>query len=68
VRFSLADRAVLVPVEAVHIVLPVLLVSGLLLFAGAVRHFYNPAVAAVLAGTVLFPLLLPWIPTRDFSS
>ena len=68
VRFTLADRAVLVPVEAVHIVLPVLLVTGLLLLAGAVRHFYNPAVAAVLAGTVLFPLLLPWIPTRDFSS
>jgi hypothetical protein len=33
-----------------------------------VHHFYNQAVAAVLAGTVLFPLLLPWIPTRDFSS
>jgi hypothetical protein len=67
-RFNLADRAVLVPVEAVHIVLPVLLVTGLLLLAGAVHHFYNQAVAAVLAGTVLFPLLLPWIPTRDFSS
>jgi hypothetical protein len=68
VSFTLADRAVLVPVEAVHIVLPVLLVTGLLLLTGAVHHFYNQAVAAVLAGTVLFPLLLPWIPTQDFSS
>jgi hypothetical protein len=26
------------------------------------------AVAVVLAGTVLFPILLPWIPSHDFSS
>jgi hypothetical protein len=68
VRFTLADRAVLVPVEAVHIVLPVLLITALLRLTGVVHHFYNQALAAVLAGTVLFPLLLPWIPTRDFSS
>ena len=23
---------------------------------------------AILAGTVLFPILLPWLPTRDFST
>jgi hypothetical protein len=26
------------------------------------------AIAAVLAGTVLFPLLLPWLPTHNFST
>ena len=26
------------------------------------------AVAAVLAGTVLFPILLPWLPTNNFST
>ena len=25
-------------------------------------------IAAILAGTVLFPMLLPWIPTKDFST
>jgi hypothetical protein len=25
-------------------------------------------VAAILAGVVLFPVLLPWLPTRNFSS
>jgi hypothetical protein len=38
----------------------------LFLFAGPLAA--AGAVAAVLAGTVLFPILLPWIPTRDFSS
>jgi len=28
----------------------------------------SAALAAVLAGTVLFPILLPWLPTRQFSS
>jgi hypothetical protein len=26
------------------------------------------AITVVLAGTALFPILLPWLPTRDFSS
>jgi len=68
VRFSLGDRAVLIPVEAVHIVLPVLVITAVLRLTGVAHHFYNQAVAAVLAGVVLFPLLLPWIPTRDFST
>jgi hypothetical protein len=68
VRFSLGDLAVLIPVEAVHIVLPVLVITAVLRLTGVVYHFYNQAVAAVLAGVVLFPLLLPWIPTRDFST
>jgi hypothetical protein len=59
VHFTLKDRITLIPVEFVATLLPLLL----LIVIGA----KGPA-AAVLAGTVLFPILLPWIPTHDFST
>ncbi|MGB6121483.1 MAG: mercury methylation corrinoid protein HgcA [Bacteroidota bacterium] len=67
VRFRLRDRLILVPVE---------LVQGLfLMFVPVIVLFliggYLPAVAAVaafLAGVVLIPILLPWIPTPNFST
>jgi hypothetical protein len=68
VNFGLADRAVLIPVEAVHILFPLFIIIAALRLTGIVGHWYNDAVAGVLAGTVLFPLLLPLIPTKDFSS
>jgi hypothetical protein len=67
VRFDLLDRLVLIPVEGVHLLLPTLLGATLAFLAGGAP----PALAvlvAVLAGIVLFPTLLPWIPTADFSS
>lgn len=67
VRFDLVDRLVLIPVELVHGALPALL-AALVLFFLAGWWAAGAAVAAVLAGVALFPLLLPWIPTRDFSS
>lgn len=67
VRFTLGDRLVLIPVEVVHALwLSAIAAVVLFLFAGPLAA--AGAVAAVLAGTVLFPILLPWIPTRDFSS
>ena len=67
VRFDLADRLVLVPVELVHMILPMLLLSALAyLLGGGLASL--AVVAAVLAGVVLFPVLLPWIPSGDFSS
>ena len=58
---------VLIPIELVHVLLPTA--------AGAlVLYLINGwlaslcLTAAVLAGSVLFPILLPWIPTRLFSS
>jgi len=67
VRFTLADRLVLIPIELVHAILPTVAVAGLLWLAGA--KLAAPAVvAAVLAGTALFPALLPWLPTREFST
>jgi hypothetical protein len=67
VRFNLRDRAVLVPVELVHVLLPLVAVSlplGLLVspLAGWA------VVTCVLAGAALFPLLLPWLPGRAFSA
>jgi len=68
VRFALRDRLVLVPVEVVHIVLPLsILVALLVTLAGRSAGDFEVA-AAIVAGVVLFPLLLPWLPTRDFSS
>jgi cellulose synthase/poly-beta-1,6-N-acetylglucosamine synthase-like glycosyltransferase len=67
VRFALRDRLTLIPVELVHVLLPTL--------AGAAAAFLiggpwaaMAVLAAVLAGVVLFPILLPWIPTREFST
>ena len=68
VRFALRDRAILIPVELVHIVLPLLVVVAVVAILrdwGAVDF---DLAAAILAGVVLFPLLLPWLPARDFSS
>ena len=67
VGFSLADRLVLIPVEVIHVLLPMLAAAILLLLLGGVLPALS-AVVAVLAGVVLFPILLPWLPTRDFSS
>jgi hypothetical protein len=67
VHFILRDRAVLIPVDLVGILVPLLIAAvASLLIVGPLAA--AGAVAAVLAGVVLFPLLLPWIPTRDFSS
>jgi len=82
VRFTLADRLVLVPVELVQAMpwaLPLLAV--LAAFGGLGPGGWSwaslaaraPATAAawlgaVLAGAVATPLLLPWLPPRAFSA
>lgn len=67
VRFDIRDRVVLIPVELVHVFLPALAAAVGLFFAGGWLSA-GAAVAAVLAGTVVFPVVLPFVPTRDFSS
>jgi hypothetical protein len=67
VQFTLPDRLVLVPVEVVHVILPTLIAAAILYFLGG----WIPSLAvlaAVTAGIVLFPLLLPWLPTSNFST
>ncbi len=67
VRFGIAERLALAPIELVSVFLPMLVAAAILLAA------FGPTasaafVASVLAGTVLFPALLPWIPTPNFST
>lgn len=67
VEFPLKDRLVLTPVEFVHTALWMIVAAALLWFlAGPVAAL--AVVSTVLAGTVLFPAMLPYIPTQDFSS
>ncbi len=66
-HFTLMDRLVLIPVELVSVLLP-------MLAAAVVLFFFNGwlsaagAVTAILSGVILFPILLPWLPTSDFST
>ncbi len=67
VRFTLSDRIILIPVEIKNFLIPVLIASVILAIVGN----YTAAAAVIAAsfsGLVLFPILLPWIPTTDFSA
>ncbi|MDH4138546.1 MAG: mercury methylation corrinoid protein HgcA [Anaerolineae bacterium] len=67
VRFTLRDRLALIPVELVHVLLPMAIAAiALFLIIGPLGA--AGAVAAVLSGVVLFPILLPWLPTHQFST
>lgn len=76
--FTTGERAILIPVELVGafkialIVLPILFLSDALWRYGSngLSHGLSSVVAvltAILAGAVLTPLLLPWLPGRAFS-
>ena len=79
--FTARERAALVPIELVEtakygmIILPILFLLGGLggpgdYWANALNHGLFAAFAflvALLAGAVLTPLLLPWLPGRAFS-
>jgi hypothetical protein len=67
VRFTLRDRLVLIPMELVQALVPMLAAAIVLLLLGGFLAA-AVAVAATLAGVVLFPILLPWLPTPNFST
>lgn len=79
VQFSLPDRLAVVPVEVVQRFVPALLIMlAFFLVAGAGPHGYRlatgqwPAIAMAvwanfLAGIVLVPAFLPWLPGRSFA-
>ena len=67
VRFPLRDRLVLIPVELVGVFVPMVAVAIALYFLSG-WWASLAACLAVLAGVALFPILLPWLPTSDFSS
>lgn len=67
VEFPFRDRIVLSPVELIHAAIPAIIGAVVLyLLAGLVAAL--AAITAVVGGTVLFPALLPFIPTKDFST
>ena len=81
VTFPLRDRIVLIPVEAVNVLwLALAVAAGAAITGGVGRDWYSVAtaiarapigltavVAALVAGTVVTPALLPWIPCRLFA-
>ncbi len=81
VKFGIVDRLVLTPSEFVWSLKYLAMVVALLLILGAVVRLVfqqtqslnmiaSGAIAlfgAILAGTLITPLLLPWIPGRPFS-
>lgn len=67
VSFPLAGRLTLVPVELVHGLLPMLVVAVILYFIGGILSSVA-GISTILAGVVLFPVLLPWLPTPNFST
>ncbi|UCF78170.1 MAG: carbon monoxide dehydrogenase, partial [Candidatus Eiseniibacteriota bacterium] len=66
VHFGLLDRTILIPVELKGALIP-MVIATVALFATSGTLAAAGALAAFLAGTVLFPVLLPWLPSRDFS-
>lgn len=66
VRFGLWDRIVLIPIEVVSTLLLTVIAAVVLYFVMGTTAALA-ALAAVLTGTVLFPILLPYIPVKDFS-
>jgi hypothetical protein len=67
VEFPMRDRLVLIPVDIVQTFLPTLLAAVVLYFLGGWISGLA-AGSAVFAGIVLFPILLPWLPTHNFST
>lgn len=74
--FTIGERLVLVPVELVSALkgsFPIL--AGFYILGGIQWGFASPStfslpvawLGAVAAGTVVTPLLLPWLPTRSFA-
>jgi acetyl-CoA decarbonylase/synthase complex subunit gamma len=74
--FTFRERLALVPVELVGALKPTLVLSAVLFGLAAALGGWAPAAGlkaaaafwgAVVAGTVITPLLLPWLPGRSFA-
>jgi hypothetical protein len=67
VNFSLRDRLVLIPVDLIRLI-PYTLAAAIIMYFVGGWTACLATITTVLAGTVLFPILLPWIPTHNFST
>jgi len=68
VEFPLRDRLVLIPVDFVHLILPGLLVALVFYFLLGGLLPALAVIAILLSAGILFPILLPWLPTHNFST
>jgi hypothetical protein len=67
VRFNIIDRLTLIPVDLIRLIPLALLAAAFFWLLGSWIWSFA-ALAAFLAGEVLFPILLPWLPSRDFTT
>lgn len=66
VRFPMGDRLTVSLIEVVHVLVPMIAAAVVVFFIGGLLSSLA-VVTATLAGVLLFPMLLPWLPTRHFS-
>ncbi|HWQ65600.1 MAG TPA: mercury methylation corrinoid protein HgcA [Methanospirillum sp.] len=66
VTFPLRDRITLIPVELMQVIKIAIVAIILAAFLISVDLAWR-ILLSILAGTVLFPILLPWIPVKDFT-
>ena len=80
--FTMIERIVLIPIElVVALKISFLIILGLLILSGFIgpdRFLVNisghglsvvyAVITSVLAGTILVPIMLPWLPGRAFST
>ena len=67
VQFTLRDRLILIPVELTHAILPVLILGTISYFIDGFLATWS-IITVALTGIALYPILLPWIPTPNFST
>lgn len=67
VQFYLLDRLAVIPATLVRSLVPMALAAAILYATGGLLAAAF-AVAIVLTGVVLYPVLLPWLPTDRFTA
>jgi hypothetical protein len=67
VRFDLRDRMEVIPVEIKNVFVP-LSAALVVLFLLGMRGTAFMILTIVMAGIVIFPILLPFLPTHEFAS
>lgn len=67
VTFNLLDRLILIPVEITHLILPTLVLMALLYIISGILAALA-FLAIMVVNLIIFPILLPWIPTPNFST
>jgi hypothetical protein len=67
ISFNLHDRAILIPVEIVGHV-PVIIAFGVVFYFLGGWILSLASIISIIAGVIIFPILLPFLPTKDFTT